>query len=120
MLQCVAVCCSVLQETYSRPQQTEANFQRYHLHIVLFPIIVILLRHCTMLQRVAACCSVLQCVAVCCSVLQCVVLYVSFFRDSGDRILDFRITTWSFQVSNLLTNHLSKDTLFKVLSKRYH
>jgi len=45
LLQCVAVCCSVLQES----QQT-------YLAVC-----------CS-----AVCCSVLQCVAVCCSVLQCV------------------------------------------------
>ena len=45
MLQCVAVCYSVL-------------------HCVVV--------RCSMLQCVAVCCSVLQCVAVCCSVLQCV------------------------------------------------
>jgi len=45
MLQCVAVCCSMLQ--IPRPQVC-----------------------CSVLQYVAVCCSVLQCVAVCCSVLQ--------------------------------------------------
>jgi len=46
VLQCVVLCCSVLQ-------------------IVC----------CSVLQCVAACCGVLQCVAVCCSVLQCVAVY---------------------------------------------
>ena len=32
---------------------------------------------CSVLQRVAACCSVLQCVAVCCSVLQCVAVRIA-------------------------------------------
>ena len=45
MLQCVAVCCSVLRC---------AAVCR------------------SVLQCVAVCCSVLQCVAACCSVLQCV------------------------------------------------
>jgi len=48
VLQCVAVCRSVLQML---------------LYVVLC---------CSVLQCVAVCCSVLQCVAVCCSVLQCV------------------------------------------------
>ena len=45
VLQCVAVCCSVLQ------------------------CVAVC---CSVLQCVTVCCSVLQCVAVCCSVLQCV------------------------------------------------
>jgi len=52
VLQCVAVCCSVLTATISIKFSRES------------PIFV--------LQCVAVCCSVLQCVAVCCSVLQCV------------------------------------------------
>ena len=50
MLQCVAVCCSVL------------------LCVAVC---------CSVLQCVAVCCSVLQCVAVCCSVLQCVAVCCS-------------------------------------------
>jgi len=46
VLECVAVCCSVL------------------LCVVKFD------SFCSVLQCVAVCCSVLQCVAVCCSVLQ--------------------------------------------------
>jgi len=53
LLQCVAVCCSVLQQ-----------------HMVLNQVDV--------LQYVAAvCCSVLHCVAVICSVLQCVAVCCS-------------------------------------------
>ena len=44
VLQCVAVCCSVLLES------VQGDLRR--------------------IQCVAVCCSVLQCVAVCCSVLQ--------------------------------------------------
>jgi len=54
-LQCVAVCCSVLQRVAACCS-------------VLQCVAVC----CSVLQRVAACCSVLQCVAVCCSVLQCI------------------------------------------------
>jgi len=49
-LQCVAVCCSVLQCV----AKYRADFGG------------------CVLQCVAVCCSVLQCVAVCCSVSQCV------------------------------------------------
>jgi len=55
VLQCVAVCCSVL-----RCVNTEACRGRA------------LSSSCSVLQCVAVCCNVPQCVAVCCSVLQCV------------------------------------------------
>jgi len=51
-LQCVAVCCNILQ-TY---RSVRLSFDM------------------RVLQCVAVCCSVLQCVAVCCSVLRCVAL----------------------------------------------
>jgi len=53
VLQCVAVCCSVLQCLNSQVKEARG------------PVV---------LQCVAVCCSVLQCVAVCCSVLQRVAL----------------------------------------------
>ena len=46
LLQCVAVCCSVLQCVVRRERQL------------------------ALLQGVAVCCNVLECVAVCCRVLQ--------------------------------------------------
>ena len=55
MLQCVAVCCSVLQRV-----------------AVCCSVLQCVAVCCSMLQCVAARCSVLQCVAVCRSVLQCV------------------------------------------------
>ena len=51
ILQCVAVCCSVL------PTVLTGNWI----------VGVFIVQH--LLQYVAVCCSVLQCVAVCCSVL---------------------------------------------------
>jgi len=56
VLQCVAVCCSVLQ--------CAAVYQWSSLHRYL---VVAAMGHCD--------CFVLQCVAVCCSVLQCVAVY---------------------------------------------
>ena len=55
MLQCAAVCCSVLQR------------------VAVYVLKMRIIGHRVM-QCVAVCCSVLQCVAVCCSVIQCVVL----------------------------------------------
>jgi len=59
MLQCVAVCCSVLQCERSHP--IPSAFLVIHTHI---------LSHAHY-SPVVVCCSVLQRVAVCCSVLQC-------------------------------------------------
>jgi len=52
VLQCVAVCCSVLQ--------CVAVYRK--IDISFFAV------YCSVLQCVAVCCSVLHCVAVCCSV----------------------------------------------------
>ena len=63
VLQCLTVCCSVLQR-------------------VLFRVVLLYCRCvvcCVVLQCVAACCSVLQCVAACCSVLQCVLSVWSYY-----------------------------------------
>jgi len=60
VLQCVAVCCSVLQWV--------AVCCRVLQSVVLRWVAV----RCSMSQRIAVCCSVFQRVAVCCSVLQCV------------------------------------------------
>ena len=63
MLQCVAVCCSVLQpEHLDLPNTSRAHPVKWHSLTVCFSV----------LQCVAVCCSVLQCVVVYCSVLQCV------------------------------------------------
>jgi len=55
VLQCVAVCCSVLQHT------TEVGMHSGALHCVAVC--------CSVLQCDVVCCSVLRYVAVCCSVL---------------------------------------------------
>ena len=54
VLQCVAVCCSVLQcvANGGKPYRRRMGMGRL------------------VLQYVAACCSMLQCCAMCCSVLQ--------------------------------------------------
>jgi len=84
VLQCVAVCCSVLQRV-----DTHLNFIRkfacwpaFRDSFVLSCLFCLVALCCSMVQYVtvkssvlqcgAVCCSVLQCVAVCCSVLQCV------------------------------------------------
>jgi len=57
MLQCVAVCCSVLQceRKWAQCAATSSHTDKPDV-----------------LQSVADCCSVLQCVAVCCSMMWCV------------------------------------------------
>jgi len=59
VLQCVAVCCSVLHFV-----ALSRNLELMWLCVAVCVAIV--------LQCVALCCSVLQCVPECCSVLQCV------------------------------------------------
>jgi len=61
-MQCVAVCCSVLQ------------YVAVSLYIEQTECVAAC---CSVLQRIAVCCSVLQCVAVCCSVVQCVAMCCS-------------------------------------------
>ena len=77
MLQCVAVCFSVLQ----------CNTISCNVVYALMPIAPIGMSYCSVLQSVAVCCrvlqSLLQSVAVCCNdVFQCVaVLYSMLQRD---------------------------------------
>ena len=110
MLQCVAVCCSILQcvpfgrlHTFGRLHikkrlcilapctQTAASLFSDFLHThrgisANFGASARPINHmavlvcCSVLQCVAVCCSVLQCVAVCCSALQCVIVYCSVLQ----------------------------------------
>jgi len=59
-IQCVAVCCSVLQRA-----------------VVCCNVLLWCSNASVRIQHCATCCSVLQCVAVCCSVLQCVAVCCS-------------------------------------------
>ena len=63
MLQCAAVCCSVLQCA-----------------AVCCSVLQCAAVCCSVLQCAAVCCSVLQCAAVCCSVLQCAAVFCSVFQ----------------------------------------
>jgi len=68
VLQCVAVCCSVLQCVHIRLDDVRRQTKTVR------KVLCVALR-CSMLQCVAVCCSavfsVVQCVAVWCCVLQC-------------------------------------------------
>ena len=64
VLQCVAVCCSVLHRVLRQ-------------QVGVLKCIAVC---CSLLQCVAVCCSVFQCVAVCCSVLQCVAVCCSVLQ----------------------------------------
>jgi len=76
-LQCVAVCCSVLQTAIKRFPEVWEKTIAIHLD---WRCITMELRYSSVLQRVAACCSVLQCIAVCCSVLPCVAVCCSVLQ----------------------------------------
>jgi len=67
VLQCVAVCCSELQQKMRTLPHHQLHL--WHTRIRVFQCVAV---RCSVLQRDAVYCSVLQCVAVCCSVLQCV------------------------------------------------
>jgi len=69
VLQCVAVCYSVLQSW-----AFEEIFAMGHTYVtgVCSRVSQSVAECCSVLQCVAVCCSVLQCVAMCCSVVQCV------------------------------------------------
>jgi len=74
-LQCVAVCCSVLQYVVKivcvRDAPPAPLFSHRYVHVLQCVSAC-----CSVIQCVAMCCSVLQCVAVCCCVLQCVVFFL--------------------------------------------
>ena len=74
MLQCVAVCCSVLQSAAVRPlpfSVARRPFVSYPpRHLSHPPQRCVAVCGCRVLQCAAVCCSVLQCAAACCSVLQ--------------------------------------------------
>jgi len=61
VLQCVAVCCSMLRSTYILYVSLKTFVSRYHQQCVT--------ACCSVLQRAEVCCNVLQCAAVCCSAL---------------------------------------------------
>ena len=72
VLQCVSVCCSVLQ-CVILAVEASPPCDRWSGRVCcsVLQCVAVCRR---MLQYVAVCCSVLQCVAVCCSVLQCATL----------------------------------------------
>jgi len=71
VLQCIAVCMSVLQRVILlQAQETYKQGNYWHVAVC-----------CSVLQCVAVCCSVLRHVALCCNALQCVaVCYLSCGR----------------------------------------
>jgi len=76
MLQCVAMCCSVLKTHVMRYIACAlVTFDGRGVSGVFNMCCVA--ECCSVLQCVAVCCSVMQCVAVCCSALQCVAEYFS-------------------------------------------
>jgi len=91
MLQCVAVCCSVLQCAATSGRDKTLVIRRLYIAEICCSVLQCVAVCCGMLQCVAVCCSVLQCVAVCCSVLQCVAVCCSVLpcvvlkRDGGQK-----------------------------------
>ena len=101
MLQCDAVCCSVLDFFATEGAEDESSLPTAGVCVAVFCSVLqcsavccrVLHRHANFLQQraqkmnllslVLVC--VLQCVAVCCSVLQCVVSSGEFFCNGGRR-----------------------------------
>jgi len=73
VLQCVALCCTLLQCVAVRVEYVGRTLRTYVYIYVLQCVAVC----CSVLQCVAVCCSVLQFVAVRCSALQCVAVCCS-------------------------------------------
>jgi len=84
VLQCVAVCCSVLQ---CDDDGEDVEWRQLC---------------CSALQCVTLCCSVLQCVAVCCSVLQCVAVCCSVLQcNDDDEDVEWRLSYGVATISRL-------------------
>jgi len=79
VLQCVAACCSVLQCVAVCCSVLHSTGRAT---VTALQSHVKLLSS-SVLQCVAVCCGVLQCVAVCCSVLQCVALCCGVLHSTG-------------------------------------
>jgi len=80
VLQCVVVCCSVLQRESCRTYEMRHGRGAAHsrcLKIVCCSLLPYVAVCCSVLQCVAVFRSVWQCVAVCGSVLQCVAVWCS-------------------------------------------
>ena len=98
VLQCVAVCCSVLQYVLS--------------HIIIISNTVAQL-HTFVDLSVAVCCSVLQCVAVCCSVLQYVLTHIIIISKTvAHTFLDLSVV----MCSNLLQRVLQYVLVQPIIS----
>ena len=80
VLQCVAVCCSVLQVSMAIIRLLCCSVLQCV--AVCYSVLQCVAVRCSVLQCVAVCCSVLQCVAVCCSVLECVGVCCSVLQIS--------------------------------------
>jgi len=83
VLQCVAVCCSVLQRAVACldcPPKVATDIIVLQCVAVCCSVLQCVSMHCSALQCVAVCCSVLPCVAVCCHVLQCTLEIATYNR----------------------------------------
>jgi len=70
VLQCVAVCCNVLQCEEERDVVVEMYGVVYLCGVGCCSVLQSAVVCCSVLQSAVVCCSVMQCVAVCCSYLE--------------------------------------------------
>jgi len=85
LLQCVAVCCSVLQHTAGSCL-----------------VVARILQWLVLLQCDAVCCSVWQCAAVCCCVLQCVAVCCNVLQSVAVCCCAARTCRMAFQTNALV------------------
>jgi len=83
VLQCVAICCSVLQSVAVLSVKMHWSVPAYLRAAVCCIVLYCVEVCCIVLQCVAVCCSVLQRVVVCCSVLQRVVVCCSAIYEGA-------------------------------------
>jgi len=88
-MQCVAVCCSVLQCVAVRCSVCAKSPATPNPNI--YCVVAARILPCSVLQCVAVCCSVLQCLARCCSVMKCVSLCAKSPATANLNI--YRLTT---------------------------
>jgi len=82
-MQCVAVCCSVLQLLSTLCQCVSGkclSVLQTRVTMICCSVLQCVVGCSSVLQCAAVCCSVLQCAAVCCSVLQCVAVCCSVLQ----------------------------------------
>jgi len=95
MLQCVAVCCRVLQCSVvcrSVLQYVAVCCSVLQCVAVCYSVLYCVAVWCNVLQCIAVCCGVLPCATVCCRVFSCVAVFCSVLRHDVTHMIHFANT----------------------------